>query len=89
MKLTLARFKRDLHSALKSKGLEAEVVSVKWIGQRSKEQFGTFFRPAGYFRYGHAVVRTKQGRTVIISGTIDTNGGYRFKTLHIMPRSHI
>ena len=76
-KLTLARFKRDLRSALDAKGLtDVEIVSAHWIGERCRELTGTT-----HFRVGRASVRVSDGRTALVQGSIDTQGGWRFATV--------
>lgn len=70
--LTIARCKMFMKRALKEHGLDAKIVSAKWLGQRSKARCADY-----YFRVATVTLECNDGRRIRKTVDIDTTGGCR------------
>lgn len=76
MRLTKARVRKAVRSAMDEHGIEGEVIDIKWLGVLSEPRFGPI---AGKrFRVASAIVRS-EGRTVKKFITLVENGGWMVK----------
>lgn len=71
MKLTIARVRNFTERALRDRNLGAEIESIEWIGQRSKEKFGPL-----HFRVARVVLKLND-RRVAKTATLDSSNGFR------------
>jgi hypothetical protein len=55
-------------------GVDAKIVSIEWIGVRSKEKFGN-----DYFRVARVYLEANDGRGVYKYATIDTSNGFTIR----------
>jgi hypothetical protein len=74
MKLTKGKIRAFTKRALKDRGVDAKIVSIEWIGVRSKEKFGN-----DYFRVARVYLEANDGRGVYKYATIDTSNGFTIR----------
>jgi hypothetical protein len=74
MKLTKGKIRAFTKRALKDRGVDAKIVSIEWIGVRSKEKFGN-----DYFRVARVYLEANDGRGVYKYATLDTSNGFTIR----------